>query len=217
MSVTRPCNCLVWLQQLPTFCIPIYIYLEKLLITPGSWCLAVLLIFKRQTGLSTMDSLNRKAAFLPSIPEKSKKVPNDPLDEIYDCIIVRMPSTHSAANDRSPLATLSSSSINSSNTVKPLNIFKSSHSTQTKLKFSALPVTQTPERKVRAPRSRNHRKNISPMVGKLKACAEQEVQLVSLHGEDLIGRRRSQRVAECPRVNYMEIPPISEEDNQLEE
>ena len=109
-----------------------------------------------------------------------------------------MPSPYITGSGRSPFATLSSNVGNSTNTVIPINTFKSSASTHTKLKFSALHVTQATERRVRVLKSRKHRNDISLTVVKRKACPEQEVQLVCLRGEYLIGRRRSQKVAECP-------------------
>ena len=135
-------------------------------------------------------------------------------ENIYDCIVVQMPTTIPIWSR--PLATLSSRTLNSrqGNTVRPLNTFKPYHSTQTMPNFSAPRPAQIPQGKVRAPKCWNRSKVVSPTVVKLKASAEKEVQLVTLHGEDLVGRRRSRRVAEGPRMNYMES---LEADNQPEE
>ncbi|KAF8440738.1 hypothetical protein BGX38DRAFT_1272877 [Terfezia claveryi] len=122
-----------------------------------------------------------------------------------------MPSLNITRNS-SPLTTLSSSAINSSHnySVRPISRPKSRRSTQTKLKFSTSRAILTPEGKVGTPKSWNRRKAISPTVVNLKAVAEKEVHFVALHGEDLLGRRRSQRVAEGSRVSYMgEFPSVS--------
>lgn len=120
--------------------------------------------------------MKRKASqiSLSSSPIKDKKVCKDRLaidEQVYDCIVVQMPSLNVTRNC-SPVTTLSLSTVNSShdNTVRPI---------------------RTP---------RNRRKAISPTVAKLKAVAEKEVHFVALHGEDLLGRRRSQRVAEGSRA-----------------
>ncbi|KAF8419089.1 hypothetical protein EV426DRAFT_616555 [Tirmania nivea] len=171
----------------------------------------------------------RRSTSLSSNPKKSNRARKDPPDEqVYDCIVVQMhtPSQNSAGS-RSPLPTLSSNSINSSNTVSHLNTPTSHNSNQRKLKVPSPPSTLAPESKVRVPnsrspitRSKNRRKAISPTVRRLKASAEREVHLISLYGEDLIGRRRSRRIAEGPRANYVELPseyPLSADDNQSEE
>ncbi|RPB22366.1 hypothetical protein L211DRAFT_335168 [Terfezia boudieri ATCC MYA-4762] len=158
--------------------------------------------------------MKRKASqiSLSSSPIKDKKVCKDRLaidEQVYDCIVVQMPSLNVTRNC-SPVTTLSLSTVNSShdNTVRPISTLKSCHSTQTKVKFSTSRAILTPEGKVGTPR--NRRKAISPTVAKLKAVAEKEVHFVALHGEDLLGRRRSQRVAEGSRVSYMgEIPSVS--------
>ena len=170
-----------------------------------------------------MSPLKRKAIsnWLSSSANKPKKARKGPpsIDEnIHDCIVVQMPTPIPTGSH--PLATLSSSKINSrhGNTVKSLNTPKSLRSTQTKLNFSTPRPTPTPKAKIRA---QNPRKPISPTVVKLKASAEKQLHLVTLHGEDLVGRRRSRRVAKGPKTNYyMESPlesPAPEENKQLGE
>jgi len=166
--------------------------------------------------LPGMGCPKRKAP--PPIPRKLKKACKYLVDEqVYDCIIVQMLSPHSRGH-RLPLATLPPSSTNSGHIAKLLNTSKSCRSTEVKLKPA---TTLISDNKVETLKSTN-RRLISPRIGELSASAEKEVYLVTSHGEDLIGRRRSRRIAGGQKVNYiyMDISlesPLPKEDSQPEQ